>query len=177
MADQYYIAILRGINVSGKNKIKMADLKTLLSQNNFEDVQTYIQSGNIVFATTIDDPASQLHLLIKQHYGYEVPVLVKTKDEWQSAIANNPFLLQKEIDATTLHFTFLATQPSQELIDLLGENKNKSDSFAVGESVIYVHCPDGYGKTKFNNNYFERKLKIAATTRNYKTTMKLEQML
>lgn len=170
---QQYITILRGINVSGKNKIKMADLKQLLLDNHFEEVQTYIQSGNIVFQTSLKDPATAIHQLIKKSFGYDIPVLTKTRQQWENAIKNNPLLHSPKYLPQFMHFTFLAQHPSLEQVSSLPENTHKDDYFTIHNDVIYIYCPNGYGKTKFNNNFFEKKLNISATTRNYKTTLKL----
>lgn len=175
-----YLAILRGINVSGKNKIKMEDLRTLLRSLDFQEVQTYIQSGNIVFATakmSTTTLAEKIHQLILKKYGYDVPVLVKTKAELKAVATQNPFLNDRSEDIKFLHVTFLAENPETEKWELIDNEKYKPDEFQVSERALYVFCPNGYGRTKLNNNFFEKKLKTTATTRNWKTVMKLAEML
>jgi uncharacterized protein (DUF1697 family) len=164
-----YIAILRGINVSGSKKLPMAELRTLLSTLGFTDVQTYIQSGNVVFKAAKQNQeklGNQIAEAIKKQYDYEVPVLVKTIEQWKVAIANNPFT---ESDISKQGITFLATIPEEIIIEI----DSKEDRFQIINSEIYLDCPTGFGRTKLTNNFFERKLKTRATTRNWKTIYKL----
>ncbi len=173
---QTYIAILRGINVSGKNKIVMKELKAALDAAGFKNVATYIQSGNIVFTHAPTDEntlAKKIVVLIKTTFNLDVPVLVRTLEYIEQANADNPFLKQKDIDAEKLHITFLAYMPNQENIDKLNTHSYLPDKVIVLGTVVYIHCPDGYGRTKFHNGFLENKLKVAATTRNLKTVNKL----
>jgi uncharacterized protein (DUF1697 family) len=176
---QTYIAILRGINVSGKNKIAMKDLKAALEGAGFLNVATYIQSGNVVFGHKLTDEktlANQITQLIKTAFGLDVPVLVRTANDIEQTYANNPFLKQKGIDADKLHITYLADVPAQENIDKANTYNYGPDEFIIMGNNVYVHCPNGYGNTKLNNTFFENKLKVAATTRNLKTAAKLVEM-
>ncbi|WP_420572265.1 DUF1697 domain-containing protein [Kordia sp.] len=164
-----YIAILRGINVSGSKKLPMAELRTLLSKLGYTDVQTYIQSGNVIFISEENDQeklANQISEAIKAQYDYEVPVLVKTITQWKTAIANNPFTTE---DISKQAITFLATIPKETTIEI----DSKDDRFKIIDSEVYLYCPNGFGRSKLTNNLFERKLKTQATTRNWKTIYKL----
>ncbi len=167
-----YIAILRGINVSGSKKLPMAELRTLLSNLNFSDVTTYIQSGNVVFTSKDKDQeklGSQISEAIKKQYDYEVPVLVKTIKQWKKAMANNPFT---EEDISKQAITFLATIPIETTIEI----DSKNDQFKIIDSEVYLYFPNGFGRSKLTNNLFERKLKTQATTRNWRTINKLLEM-
>lgn len=176
---QTYIAILRGINVSGKNKIAMKDLKAALDGAGYQNVVTYIQSGNVVFKHKQTDEktlAQQITQLIKTNFGLDVPVLVRTAKNIQQAYTNNPFLKQKGIDINKLHITFLDEVPTQENIDKTNTYSYPPDEFIIADDNVYVHCPDTYGNTKITNTFFENKLKVQATTRNLKTVTKLIEM-
>ncbi len=164
-----FIIILRGINVSGKNKLPMQDLRDLLKGLGFENVQTYIQSGNIVLTSEElkDSIAEKINEAIKKQFDYEVPVLVKTIDEWKKAVDNNPY---KEVAPKQQYFTFLSRIPMEKEISVINI---KDDEYSMVGDVVYVNAVGGYGKTKLNNNFFEKKLKVTATTRNLKTTIKL----
>jgi len=167
-----YIAILRGINVSGSKKLPMAELRELLSNIGLTDVKTYIQSGNVVFASEEKDQEKLGNLIseaIKKQYEYEVPVLVKTIAQWKTAMANNPFT-DKDISKQAI--TFLATVPTENTFEI----DSKDDKFKIINSEVYLYCPNGFGRTKLTNNLFERKLKTQATTRNWKTINKLLEM-
>jgi uncharacterized protein (DUF1697 family) len=167
-----YIAILRGINVSGSKKLPMAALRELLSNLNFTNVKTYIQSGNVVFSSDEKNQeklGNQISKVIKKQYDYDVPVLVKTIAQWKTAMANNPFT-DKDISKQAI--TFLATIPEETTIEV----NSKDDQFQIIDSEVYLYCPNGFGRSKLTNNLFERKLKTQATTRNWKTINKLLEM-
>ncbi len=174
-----YISILRGINVSGQKKIKMADLKSLYENMGFQDVQTYIQSGNVIFKTNItkkNEIRQKIQLKIKEHYNFSVPVLILNIGELNAVFLNNPFLNKRKEDISKLHVTFLDEKPKVELVREIENLQSASDEFIVSEKTIYVFCPNGYGRTKLNNTFFEKKLKTTATTRNWKTICKLVEL-
>jgi uncharacterized protein (DUF1697 family) len=167
---QTYIAILRGINVSGHKLIKMDALKASFERLGFADVQTYIQSGNIVFkhkanSKLLDD---KIKTMLDDEYGFDVPVLVKTVAEMKTVLNNNPFISNVSNDMNTLHVTLLAEKPLPEHIAKLNQDFGV-DAYRIIEKTIYLYCPNGYGKTKLSNSFFESKLKVSATTRNWKT--------
>lgn len=172
-----YISILRGINVSGKNIIKMADLRLQLEFLGFDGVITYIQSGNIVFKSE-EQNSDKLQTVIRNHikskYGFIIPVLVLKPEYIKSIIDTLPFT---DIDPTKLHVTFLSTKCSNPPIDQIMDKKNGSELVHITEDAVYIYCPDGYGKTKLNNNFLEKKLNVTATTRNWKTVNKLLELI
>jgi len=170
-----FIAILRGINVSGQKKVNMAELRQVLSNKGLADVQTYIQSGNIVFTSKmeVDQLAADIRSCILNHFGFEVPTLVVPSSRLELIIAENPL---HNIDTNKLHVTFLTQLPDKQLVDTLPLSTNLNEEYRIIRDVIYVYCPDGYGRTKINNMFFERKLKSIATTRNWKTCLKLREM-
>ena len=182
-----YVSILRGINVSGRKKILMADLKVLCEKIGFTNVKTYIQSGNVAF--DIDDKnkklkgqsdkelAEKIVQAISKQYDFDVPVIVMPSEEMQSTIETNPFLIRnKEIDPKKLYVTFLADEPDSDKLDKLNEIEYPPDEFEVIGKKIFVYCPEKYGETKLSNGFFERKLKLAATTRNWRTVNKIIEL-
>ena len=174
-----YIALLRGINVSGQKKILMAEFRELLSKNGFENVRTYIQSGNVVFESDQSDTnelAIKMQDLIATNYGFEVPTLILTPKAIQQAVEENPFIQHKDINEEETYFTFLKEIPLPENISIFNEVNYSGETFELVEKVVYYHCAIGYGKAKFTNKMMEKKLGTRATTRNYKTTMKLINM-
>ncbi len=179
MATNTFIALLRGINVSGCNKIKMTELQQLFIDLGFKNVTTYIQSGNVVFLTNlteIDKIEQQIINSIKQTFGYVVQVIVLTKKSLETIYASNPFLHEPNIDITKLHVTLLSNKPNEKDIAPLKTLSKNEDTFTIVDKTIYLYCPNGYGKTKLNNNLFEKKLKISATTRNWNTISKLVEI-
>ena len=175
-----YIAMLRGINVSGHNTIKMEHLRALFSDLGFRNVETYVQSGNIVFQTRIENPSnlsrriSETILLASK---FDVPVILRSSIEMQSVIANNPFLKEKGIDSSKLHVTFLSETVQESVLKKLEPLSNNPDRFYGAPREIYLYCPDGYGRTKISNNAIEKALSVRATTRNWKTTNTLLEMV
>lgn len=171
-----FISLLRGINVGGHRKVPMAELRELLSKQNFENVKTYIQSGNVVFQSTIDSNKSIEDLLaksIKNYFGFEVTVLVKTYSELEAIFNKSPF---KNEELEKSYFMILDSKPDKEAVAVLSKLSYKGEEFQITEKCIYFFSANGYGRTKFNSNFFERKLKVNATARNYKTMLKLLEM-
>ena len=175
-----YLALLRGVNVSGKNLIKMKNFQSFLQENGFNNVITYIQSGNIIFKSEINDReivANRLTELIDEKYGYDVPVIVLTLSDLESLIEYNPFSLETDESPTKVLVSFFTDLPSQELIAKFKSVEYKTERFKFEKNYAYLYCMNGYGKAKINNNFFENKLKVNATTRNWKTILKLFEMM
>jgi uncharacterized protein (DUF1697 family) len=171
-----YIAILRGINVSGKNIIKMDALKDLFINSGYINVRTYIQSGNIVFRTDISqnyEIEESIKFSIAQQFGFDVPVIMLKANELKRIINDNPFLKDLDKETQYMHVTFLSDIPDPGKIDRLREGEYGSDKFVYSERNIYLYCPMGYGKTKLTNTVLENRLKVTATTRNWKTCTEL----
>ena len=174
-----YLSLLRGINVAGQKKIKMADLKALYEGLGFAGVQTYIQSGNVVFdADSGLNHQSLIEKAIQKAYDFDVPVMILTKDEVDEIVSACPFgEANLEADGTKVLATLLSDEPNQDAIDSLASFKHESESLVVLNKVVYLRCPNGYGKTKLSNALLEKKLKVQATTRNWRSMKKLEDML
>ncbi|MFL0267373.1 DUF1697 domain-containing protein [Candidatus Clostridium radicumherbarum] len=174
-----YIAFLRGINVSGKNSIKMAALKAMFQTLGFNNVETYIQSGNVIFEFDACDTVS-LEVKIKEEidktFGFHVETIVRTMEELINIISNNPLLVEANIEIDKLHVTLLLNKP-EEAIESLNLKKEENEKYIIRGKEIYLYCPNGYGNTKLNNTILEKKLKVAATTRNWKTMNKLLEMM
>ena len=171
-----YIAVLRGINVSGQKLIKMDKLRELLKQLDFENIQTYIQSGNIIFNSKLTDTRlleANIRNLILKNWGFDVPVILRELDELRRIKKENPFIENHDIDLTKLAVTFLSEEPTKDLIERLSTFNDPVDKFKTNAKEIYLHCPNGFGRSKLTNNFFERKLKVSCSSRNWKTLNKL----
>ena len=174
-----YISIIRGINVSGQKKIKMADLKTLYEELNFKSVVTYIQSGNVLFCSNISDQnkiKTMIQKKISNYYGFDVTVIILTENRIGKIISDIPFDSNK-IDLTKFYFCFLEEDPSARSIDEIMQIRDDNEEFKMVGQVIYVYCPLGFGRARFSNNFFENRLKVKATSRNWKTTNKLLELI
>ncbi len=171
-----YIALLRGINVGGHKKVPMAELRDILVKAGFTNVKTYIQSGNVVLQSLESDTllvASQIKELIKSHFKFEVPVLVRTASEIETILNNCPFG-QEEKEKS--YFMMLTEIPDKELVILASEKVYEGEDYYIINDCIYFYAEKGYGKAKFNMSWFEKTLKVTATARNYRTMTKLLEM-
>ena len=161
-----YVALLRAVNVGGR-KLPMAELRADVAALGFTDVETYIQSGNVVFAAKKTSP-SRLAADLEAAIG--VPVIVRTAAEMAAVVNARP-----KFDEKTLHVTFLATKPAAT-VKALDPRQYAPDVYAVNGLEVYVSCPNGYGTTKINNTFFEKRLRVVATTRNWRTVTTLATM-
>jgi uncharacterized protein (DUF1697 family) len=167
-----YISLLRGINVSGQKSIRMAEITHLYETLDLYKVQTYLQSGNIVFESDEMDGAilvDKIETKIEKSFDFHVAVFIRTLADFKRIINRNPFLRDRNEDPAKLYVTFLYSLPKKELVNQLAAQISEEDKFIPGEKEIYLFCLHGYGKTKLSNNYFEKKLSMPATTRNWNT--------
>lgn len=174
-----HIALLRSVNVLGKNMIKMPELALAFEKAGFREVRTYIQSGNIIFDTSEKSPgvlSAKIRELISAHFGLTIQVVVVTPRELADIVAQNPFIIRTGIDLTRLHVTFLDREVDPEKGEKLLSYSYPPDEIIIGNRAVYVHCPDGYGRTKYHNNFIEKKLAVNATSRNWNTCLKLLEM-
>ncbi|HSO56695.1 MAG TPA: DUF1697 domain-containing protein [Paenisporosarcina sp.] len=172
-----YIALLRGINVGGHNIIKMADLKQLLETMGLTNVQTYIQSGNIVFESEAesDELSQRIEQQIKDTFGFSVPVILRTSKEWKKMIDNCPYSVETLVDGESVHVTLLSEKPSQEALTKLQNFPSGVDQYDVQDKDIYLFLRQNFRDSKLPLQL--QKLGVSATIRNWKTTMKLAAMI
>jgi uncharacterized protein (DUF1697 family) len=173
-----YVAMLRGVNVGARNRIKMPALAKVFEDLGHTDVVTYIQSGNVVFksrSTSESVLSRKLEACISSDLGGDVAVLLRTRAELATVVRANPFLKQNA-DPSKLHVTFLAARPDAALVKKAAAFDAGADEFVVRGRDVYLHCPNGYGTTKINNGFFEKKLQATATTRNWNSVTKLLEL-
>lgn len=171
-----YISILRGINVSGQKLINMGMLRKSYERLGFGNVTTYLQSGNIIFIgkdIDADKLAQTISRQIESDFGFDIPVIVLPIDKLQQIIDHNPFAKESDKDKTFLHVTFLSSIPEKYDLNAIEAKKQNGEEISITANAVYLYCPNGYGRTKLNNNFLEAKLKVTATTRNWKTTNEL----
>ena len=175
-----YISMLRGINVSGQKLIKMDALRKLYENLGFINVITYLQSGNVIFTNKDQDPDKLGQIIrreIQKNFGFEVPVIVLTVDNLKQIIDHNPFIKDSNRDQSSLYVTFLSSKPDQFDTKVIEDKKQDKEEIIFSDNAVYLYCPDGYGRTKLSNNFLEAKLKVDATTRNWKTTNELYKIV
>jgi uncharacterized protein (DUF1697 family) len=166
-----YIALLRSVNVGTGRKVPMHDLRALFDTLGHANVRTYIQSGNVVFTAKAGAPArvrSSIERAIERDFGFEVAVLLRTRAELAKVVERNPF-------GADAYVTFLDEKPDRTRVAALDAAPYRPDEFVVDGRNVFLRCPNGYGRTKINNTFFERKLATKATTRNWKTVTTLNE--
>jgi uncharacterized protein (DUF1697 family) len=170
-----FVALLRAVTPTGKNKVPMAPLREALSEAGLVDVRTYIQSGNVLARSDLPatDVEALVHDTIEQQFGGDLIVVVRTPAQMRNVLQGNPF---EPSEAARTHFTFLSKKPGKRAVnDLVGQSF-PPDRFVVTSQVVYLNCPQGYGVSKLSNNFLERKLGVSATTRNHNTVTKLVEL-
>jgi uncharacterized protein (DUF1697 family) len=173
-----YIVMLRGVNVA-KTTMKMESLRSFLQSLGCCNVKTYVQSGNAVLESKSDSGTAVSKKIedgMQVHFGFRVPVLLRSVKELKEIVRANPFTKQKSVDQSKLHVTFLSNAPEQSRLPGLDPLAAKTERFFVGNKEIYLYCPDGYGRTKLSNAVIEKKLSVTATTRNWRTVNALLEM-
>ena len=171
-----YVALLRGINVGGSNKVPMADLRVMFAANGFADAQTYIQSGNVVFSATATE-AALVHTLedaVAKTFSLQIPVLVRSKAQLAAVLAADPFA---EAVSTMAHVAFLSAKPPAKAIAGLDPDRSPPDVFMVAGREVYLHYPNGSGRSKLTGDYLERVLGVRVTVRNRNTVFKLLSLM
>ena len=173
------VALLRGINVTGNNKLPMRDLAETFAAAGCSDVQTYIQSGNVVFradATPMAELGDRISALIYERFGYRVPVVLRTAEQLGDVVRGNPFLA-RGADAERLYVLFLADQPASERLAALDPTLFAPDEFEAIGREVYLRLPKGVGRSKLTNAYFDRTLRTVSTMRNWRTVTTLLGMV
>jgi|TARA_B110000438_G_scaffold298195_1_gene345945 uncharacterized protein (DUF1697 family) len=173
-----HLSLLRGINVAGHRKLKMAELTALYEALGFTEVTSYLQSGNILFSSADTEAAlaKRIETALQKTFGLDVSVRVFSKAEWLRLAANNPLTAQQGVDAQFLHLTVLFEEP-KTAVEAIHLPLSDDEAGAYANNHYYLYCPHGYGRTKIHNSYFERTLKVVATTRNWKTVQALKDRL
>jgi uncharacterized protein (DUF1697 family) len=174
-----YVALFRGINVGGKNKLPMADLVEMFAEAGCGNVRTYIQSGNVIFNATGAVSARLPGLIatrISKRFGYKIPLVLRTAEQMGDVISNNPFL-NAGVAEEELHVLFLADSPASRRVEDLDPDRSPPDAFKVRGQEIYLRLPDGVARTKLTNQYFDSKLRTTSTGRNWRTVTKLFELM
>lgn len=175
-----HIALLRGINVGGQKKIKMADLKALFVGLGHTDVVTYIQSGNVVFEPGNPvgaDLTATIATEIEKVFGWAVPVVIRTGEQWRGVVRDCPFgEIDPALNGSKYLVSFLSQAPEAAAVSDLMTAVRAPEQLVVRGQEVYLHCPQGAGKTKLTNVLLEKKLSVAATARNWRSVLKLLEL-
>jgi uncharacterized protein (DUF1697 family) len=164
------VAFLRGVNMAGHNKIIMADLKKLFVSLGYKDAETYIQSGNIVFSDSGELPEaieSKIENAIRKKLGLEIAALVRTADDLSVILRANPYINSSGSDHAKIAALLLKDMPTDSQISKMDGIAYPPDEYFISGKEIFIHCPDGFGRTKLYTNFFEKKMKVIGTARNW----------
>ena len=174
-----YVALLRGINVGGKHRLPMSELVGFCEALGCTDVRTYIQSGNVVFSASralARALPKRLSEAIMEQAGLSVPVVIRASSELHEVVQANPFV-GRGIQTKVLHVAFLQRAPRAPDLGSLDHWRCTPDEFEVVGSNVYLHCPRGFARTKLTTAYFDTRLRVVSTVRNWKTVLTLDDMV
>jgi len=174
-----YVAFLRGINVGGKNKVAMPELRSMFEELGHQEVVSCVQSGNIVFGSRASAPAklaAGIERAMAGTFGLTVSVHLRTRRDLEGVVVGNPFIT-KGAEFTSLHVMFLADAPEGKALAKLDPDRSPPDEFEVRGREIYLHYPNGSGRSKLTTDYFERSLGTSATARNWNTITKVLKLM
>ncbi len=174
-----HVALLRGINLAGKNKVSMKDLAEMFVDAGCGNVRTYIQSGNVIFnaapALSARLPGS-IGAQIAKRFGYKIPVVLRTSEQLGKVMRNNPFL-KAGVAENELHVLFLAGAPASHRVKDLDPDRSPPDTFQVRGQEVYLRLPNGVARSKLTNQYFDSKLATSSTGRNWRTVTQLFELM
>ena len=178
MPSDTYLALLRGINVSGHNKIPMAELRQLCTELGWSDVQSYIQSGNLVFRseTSPENMEAELETALQRRFGFSIPVVVRSAEAWASYTKNNPFPKAAASEPKWVLLTLSKQPPNKNTKEELLERADKGERVARVGDVLYIHYPQGVGRSKLTPALLDRLVGSPVTARNWRTVLKLAEM-
>ena len=166
--------------MTGHNSIRMTDLSILYNELGFNDVVTYIQSGNVIFNNVNELPVPDISLKIEsailEKFNYNVPVLIRTVEEIGQWISVNPFLAEENFEPSKMAVILLYEEPTQAQIQKVINIDYPPDKFKIISREIFIYCPNGFGKTKLYTNFFEKKMSVTGTARNWKTITTILQI-
>lgn len=176
MSPAVFIVLFRGINVGGNKVAKMETLRGALAGAGFGDVATYIQSGNVVLISdrTASEVATAVETVFSETFGFFARVSVRTAEEWRRLVDDNPFPQAAE-DPRRLHAVLLDGTPAPDVAERLREKASATERFVVGEGVLYLFTPDGFGTSKLAEA-LDKVLKVPLTARNWRTVLTLMAM-
>jgi uncharacterized protein (DUF1697 family) len=173
-----WIALLRGVNVGGHNKVAMAELRALCASLGWEDPATYIQSGNVVFRASgsANVLAPELEAGLRRRFDLDVPVILKRVDDLERVVASNPFLEGGDADPSRLHVGFMARAPEPDVLAAIPDQPAGREELRVAGAHVFLHYPDGVGRSKLTTAWLDRAMGTPVTVRSWRTVNRLVEM-
>ncbi len=176
---QTYVALLRGVNVGGARQLPMERLRALFARAGASDVESLIQSGNVLFVAPERSAAKivrDVSAKVEQEFGFAPPIVLRDAAEWQRLVDGNPFVTDRA-DPDTLHVLCLSKTPSAAALARLEPKASTLDEFRVCGPDVYLRLPSGGARTKLTNAWFDSKLSVVSTLRNWRTVLKLAALI
>ena len=170
-----YVVLLRGVMPYGRNKVPMATLRTILSEAGLRDVQTYIQTGNVIAKSELKrtEVETLVHDAIRERIGANISAIARTAEQFKVIFEQNPFA---NIDNTRVYFSFFHKRPSREQREKFLLTDFSPDSVQLIDDTLYTLYNTKHSDSKFTNNFFEKQLKVTSTSRNFNTMSKLVEL-
>lgn len=178
MSPVTFIALLRGINVGGRTRIPMADLRAVCTGLGWRDVQTYIQSGNVIFNAEGDAPALEtiLEQALERRFGMRIPVMVRSAARWQEYVRSNAFPEASQRQANLVMLALSKAPPQAGAVERIRERATVEEVQLV-DDALWIHYAGGSGRSKLTPTLLDKSVGSPVTTRNWRTVMKLEQLV
>jgi uncharacterized protein (DUF1697 family) len=178
MALVRYIALLRGINVTGRNKIAMPELRAACAELGWQDVQTYIQSGNLIFQADAAAEAVEAALgkAIDQRFGLSIPVIVRAASDWPAYVQANPYPKESEREPNLVMLALSKARPKPDAAEKLQERAASGERIAQAGDALWIHYPQGAGRSKLSPALFDRLVGSPVTARNWRTVLKINEL-
>ncbi len=174
------VSLFRGINVGGHHMVRMQDLKELHETLGLTEVTTYIQSGNVVFHSDVTDVVQLTQRLAENFalkFGFQANVMLRTSEEFDALVAQNPFQHDPEKESKWIIVLFLATHPDHGALDYLQQIYNGPETFHLIGQELFIYYPNGSGRSKLTNALLDKALKTSGTARNWNTVLQLQKLL
>lgn len=175
--QNHYAVFLRAVNVSGKNLIKMSELRETLLQHDFDAVKTYIQSGNLLVSTLLSPIETELQIqrLISERFGFSIEIIVYDEQQLSNALADDPF--DKQLPGNRVFLTLLKEKPTAERINALEQLDLGEEKIEIKDQIVYFYLPMGMANSKLSNNFIEKQLQVKSTGRNRNTMERVLDLL
>jgi uncharacterized protein (DUF1697 family) len=172
------IALLRGINVGGRHKIGMSDLRAVCTELGWLDVHSYIQSGNLIFRadSTAESLEHALERAIEQRFMLAIPVIVRTAADWAACVAGNPYREAAEREPTRVMLALSKVAPRHDAVSRLRERAVNGERVAAAGDALWIHFRDGVAASKLSPALLDRLVGSPVTMRNWRTVLTLEAL-
>ena len=178
MKEDRFIALLRGINVSGRNMIPMADLRAICTKSGMTGVESYIQSGNLVLSAAGKPEAIEAEIegLIERRFKLSIPVIVRRASAWPAYIRGNPFSGESRTEANRVMLALSKRAPIPDAVEALQARAAAGERVRQAGDALWIHFPGGSGTSKLSPSVFDRLVGSPVTLRNFNTVLKLGEM-